>query len=139
MTLVENLSAATLSSYWRRGRLHPRAEREDGGRLIETFAVKAARPEVEFWTLSGGNQQKAILGRWLRREPRVLLLDEPTHGVDVGARVEIYATIRRAAAANAAVLVASSDFDELAGLCDRVLVIARGQVVAELRGEGVES
>jgi len=139
MSLADNLSAASVSSYWRGGRLRVRAERADARRLIDTFAVKANGPGVVFGELSGGNQQKAILGRWLRREPRVLLLDEPAHGVDVGARVEIYATIRRAADAGAAVVVASSDFDELAGLCDRVVVLASGSVVAEATGADLES
>jgi ribose transport system ATP-binding protein len=126
-------------SYWRGGRLRSREERADTRRLIEAFAVKAAGPGIAFGTLSGGNQQKAILGRWLRRDPRVLLLDEPTHGVDVGARIEIYATIRRAVDAGAAVLVASSDFEELAGLCDRVAVISGGRIVAEAKGAELES
>ncbi|MCW3000388.1 MAG: transporter related protein [Solirubrobacterales bacterium] len=139
MTLAENLSAASVSSYWRGGRLRSREERTDTLRLIDTFAVKAQGPGVAFGTLSGGNQQKAILGRWLRREPRVLLLDEPTHGVDVGARIEIYATIRRAVDLGAAVLVVSSDFEELAGLCDRVAVLAGGSVVAEATGPELES
>jgi ribose transport system ATP-binding protein len=139
MTLAENLSAASVPSYWRGGRLRSREERADTRRLIEAFAVKAAGPGIAFGTLSGGNQQKAILGRWLRRDPRVLLLDEPTHGVDVGARIEIYATIRRAVDAGAAVLVASSDFEELAGLCDRVAVISGGRIVAEAKGAELES
>jgi ribose transport system ATP-binding protein len=139
MTLAENLSAASVPSYWRGGRLRAREERADTRRLIEAFAVKAPGPGIAFGTLSGGNQQKAILGRWLRREPRVLLLDEPTHGVDVGARIEIYSTIRRAVDAGAAVLVASSDFEELAGLCDRVAVISGGRIVAEAKGADLES
>jgi len=139
MTLAENLAAATVNSYWHHGFLHQQAERSDARQLISQFAIKASSPSAPFGSLSGGNQQKAILGRWLRREPRVLLLDEPTQGVDVGARVEIYATIRRAAESGASVLVASSDFDELAGLCDRVLVMVHGRVTTEVHGSDLET
>jgi ribose transport system ATP-binding protein len=139
MTLAENLSAASVSSYWRGARLHHGTELADTRRLIDRFKIKTASPRAPFGTLSGGNQQKTILGRWLRRDPKLLLLDEPTHGVDVGARVEIYATIRQAVDAGASVLVASSDFEELAGLCDRVVVMARGRCVAEARGADLDS
>ena len=79
-------------------------------------------------TLSGGNQQKVILARWMQREPEVLLLDEPTQGVDVTSRAEIYRIIRDAADAGTGVLMASSDFDEVANLCDRVIVIRKGAI-----------
>ncbi len=139
MTLAENLSAASVKSYWHGGVLHHRREMADTRKLIDLFNVKTSSPLARFGNLSGGNQQKAILGRWLRREPKVLLLDEPTHGVDVGARVEIYATVRRAVDQGAAVLVVSSDFDELAGLCDHVLVMADGRFVADVRGKDLDS
>jgi ribose transport system ATP-binding protein len=83
-------------------------------------------------TLSGGNQQKVVLGRWLTQEARVFILDEPTRGVDVGARGEIYSVIRELAKAGLAVLVVSSDMPELIGLSHRVIVIRRGAVVGEL-------
>ncbi len=82
-------------------------------------------------TLSGGNQQKVVLARWLLRECRVLLLDEPTRGVDVGARSEIYQLIRRLADSGVAVVVVSSEIEEVLGLADRVLVVREGQVVHE--------
>jgi ribose transport system ATP-binding protein len=94
--------------------------------------VKAASPDVPLSSLSGGNQQKVILARWLRREPRVLLLDEPTQGVDVGARAEIYQLVRAAVEGGAAVLVVSSDPEELVGVCDRVVVLAGGRLVADV-------
>ena len=83
---------------------------------------------------SGGNQQKILLAKWLRLQPSVLLLDEPTQGVDVGAQSEIHALLRSAAEEGAAFVVASSDTHELAGLCDRVLVIKGGQIQRELSG-----
>jgi ribose transport system ATP-binding protein len=82
-------------------------------------------------TLSGGNQQKVVLARWLLRDCRVLLLDEPTRGVDVGARSEIYGLVRRLAAQGVAVVVVSSEVEEVLGLADRVLVVADGRVVHE--------
>jgi ribose transport system ATP-binding protein len=82
--------------------------------------------------LSGGNQQKIVIGRWLRRDVRVWLLDEPTRGVDAAARRAIYALLRARAAAGAALLVASSDYEELATLCDRVIVLSNGIIGGEL-------
>jgi ABC-type sugar transport system ATPase subunit len=97
--------------------------------------VRCASPDQALGSLSGGNQQKAILGRWVLREPRVLLLDEPTAGIDVGAKSEIYALARRLAARGMGLLIASSEFDELIGLCHRILVMRHGQIIQEFRGE----
>jgi ribose transport system ATP-binding protein len=85
-------------------------------------------------SLSGGNQQKVVLGKWLMREPRVFILDEPTRGIDVGAKAEIYALVRRLAERGAAVLMISSEFEELFGTCDRILVMAHGEIVAGFTG-----
>ena len=94
--------------------------------------VKPALPERPFALFSGGNQQKLVLAKWLRLAPRVLLLQEPTQGVDVGAKAGIYALIAGAAEAGASVLVASSDTKELAEICDRVVVLRGGLVADEL-------
>ncbi len=102
---------------------------------VERMNVRCASPEQALGSLSGGNQQKAILGRWVLREPRVLLLDEPTAGIDVGAKSEIYALARRLAARGMGLLIASSEFDELIGLCHRILVIRHGRIIEEFRGE----
>lgn len=133
MSVRENLSAATLRRYWR-GWIRHGEERSDSQQLLHTFAVKARDVETPFAQLSGGNQQKVVLARWLRREPRLLLLDEPTQGVDVVARSEIYRTIRKAAARGCGVLVASSDHEELALLADRAVVLAEGRVAANVAG-----
>jgi ribose transport system ATP-binding protein len=99
--------------------------------------LKPNAPDNTVATLSGGNQQKVILGRWLSVERPLLVLEEPTMGVDVGARAEIYGLIESAAAAGLAVLVVSSDFEELETLCHRVLVMDRGGLAAELSGDEV--
>ena len=137
-SVQDNISAAVLRDYWRGGLRRRRQEARDTAGLLTAFAVKAPSGDAPFSTLSGGNQQKAILARWLRREPTVLLLDEPTQGVDVVARAEIYGLVRRSADAGCAVVVASSDFDELAILCDRVVVLRDGTVAGELHRPHVD-
>jgi ribose transport system ATP-binding protein len=104
-------------------------------RTIRDLAIKTASIETPVGKLSGGNQQKVVIGRWLQSKPKVLILDEPTRGVDVGARAEIHRLIRALASGGMAVLVISSEPEELSDLCDRVLVMAEGRVVSELAGE----
>ena len=134
MTVRENMSVSVLRSFWR-GWMRHSTERRTAADLASRFQVKTAGVESPFMSLSGGNQQKVILARWLRREPSVLLLDEPTQGVDIGARAEIYGKVRESTAHGCAVLVASSDHEELAELCHRVVVLDQGRIVAELDGE----
>lgn len=134
LSIAENLSIARLEGYSTLGYVPPRRERGIASRLIRRFGVKAASPAAPLTALSGGNQQKVVLARWLQREPRVLLLDEPTQGVDIGARTEIYTLVRHAAREGMAVLVASSDFAELAELCERAFVVNKGHVVGTLEG-----
>jgi ribose transport system ATP-binding protein len=88
--------------------------------------------------LSGGNQQKVVIGKWLPTEPRLFILDEPTRGVDVGARSEIYAIADRLAAEGAGLLVISSELDELMGICDRIAVMSRGEIVATFDRDAFE-
>jgi ABC-type sugar transport system ATPase subunit len=90
-------------------------------------------------SLSGGNQQKVVFAKWLDAQPSVVLLDDPTRGVDVGAKAEMHALIRSTAAAGAPVLICSTDIDELSSLCDRVLVLRQGRVRAELAGEAMNA
>jgi ABC-type sugar transport system ATPase subunit len=117
------------------GLLPRRREHAMVGDILKTYDVRAAHADQPIGTLSGGNQQKALLGRWLGREPEVILLDEPTRGVDVGAKAQIHAVIDRLAAAGKGVLLISSDLTELIGMSDRILVMNRGQISAELSGE----
>jgi ribose transport system ATP-binding protein len=132
LTVSENMSAALVSRYWRRWRVDHAALNADSRAAIGNFMIKARSERAELSTLSGGNQQKVILARWLQRSPRVLLLDEPTQGVDINARGEIYALVRRAVAEGTSALLVTSDFEELSHVCDRVLVLNQGEVVAEL-------
>jgi len=105
--------------------------------IMRDLAVKTDSIDKAVGKLSGGNQQKVVIGRWLLKRPRVLILDEPTRGVDIGARAEIHRLIRKLADDGMAVIVISSDPDELPDLSDRVLVMAEGCVVRELRGEAI--
>ena len=102
--------------------------------MVGNLAIKTPSIDTEVGRLSGGNQQKVVIGRWLSRQPRLLILDEPTRGVDIGARAEIHRLVRQVAADGMSVLVISSEPEELPDLCDRVLVMAEGHLVAELEG-----
>jgi len=137
LSILENLGLADTSRYFKQGRLRHRKERCDAHELIADFGIKAGSVEDALGTLSGGNAQKVILARWLRRDPKVILLDEPSQGVDVGARFDIWAIVHRAVAQGAAAIVVSSDFEELAGVCDRVIVLTGGSINAELDGADV--
>ncbi len=109
--------------------LRPQTERGEAQAVIDEMRVKAASPEVAISTLSGGNQQKAVIARWLMAQSRILILDEPTRGIDVGARSEIYERIYRFAEEGGAVLFASSDMAEVLGIADRIAVMREGRLV----------
>ncbi len=130
----ENLTLATLGRYFGGGRLHFRREKDHAQKVLNDFDVRPPEPDRVFSTLSGGNQQKVVMAKWFETDPRVLLLHEPTQGVDVGARVTIFKRIRDAAASGAAVLLASSEYADLPHICDRVIVMREGRAVAELHG-----
>jgi ribose transport system ATP-binding protein len=114
------------------GLLNERAERAAAREQIQVLELRPDDPDRAAGALSGGNQQKILLARWLVHGTKVLLLDEPTRGVDVGARSEIDALIRRLAAAGTAVVIVSSEIEEVLGLADRVLVIGEGRVLASV-------
>jgi len=115
--------------------IHAAAEREASERLLSEWRIKAASLNAGPDSLSGGNQQKVVLAKWLATKPRVLMLDEPTKGVDVGAKFEIHEIIRRQAAAGLGCLVASSDLPEVLALCHRVVVMREGRIQGELAGD----
>jgi ABC-type sugar transport system ATPase subunit len=135
MRVRENLTLPDLFRLRRRfGRLDRSAEHADVAEWIERVALRPAEPERPLELFSGGNQQKVVIAKWLRNDPAVLLLDEPTQGVDVGAKAAIYNLVHDAAARGAAVLMASSDTAELASTCDRVVVMRDGVAAAEVGG-----
>ncbi|HXW82479.1 MAG TPA: ATP-binding cassette domain-containing protein, partial [Acidimicrobiales bacterium] len=112
-------------------------ERQIASSLLSEFGVRPCAPEEKAANFSGGNQQKMVLAKWMRAHPRLLLLDEPTQGVDAGAKFEVLQTLSRAASAGTTVLVASGDYEQLSHICHRVLVLRFGTVVAELAGHGL--
>jgi ribose transport system ATP-binding protein len=137
LSVRENTALSALDRFKRRLLLKRSLERAAVEAELDSLAVKASSLEADVTSLSGGNQQKVVLARALLSEPRLLVADEPTQGVDVGARSEIYRILRDIAESGIPVVVASSDAQELEGLCDRVVVLSRGHAVAELSGEDV--
>ncbi|MFD0291384.1 sugar ABC transporter ATP-binding protein [Streptomyces sp. NPDC127118] len=128
-SVTRNVSVSSMSRFARAGWIDRGAERRAAREATRELSLRPDNPDTPVRTLSGGNQQKAVLARWLLRGCRVLLLDEPTRGVDVGARAELYAVIRRLADEGLAVLLVSSEVPEVLGLADRVLVLREGRVV----------
>jgi ribose transport system ATP-binding protein len=135
LSVADNVTLPVVDRYAARGRLRRTRLLRDAGALLAKFDVRPRDPKLPYEALSGGNQQKALIAKWLSTTPRLLLLDEPTRGVDVGARLQIFALIREAAAAGASVLCASSDYEQLSEICDRVLVFSGGTVVSRLAGD----
>ena len=127
--VYRNITLSSLGRFARSGFLRRNAERRAASELTASLDVRPSDVSRLVRTLSGGNQQKVVLARWLLRQCRVLLLDEPTRGVDVGARTELYTVIRRLADTGVAVVVVSSEVEEVLGLADRVLVVREGVVV----------
>jgi simple sugar transport system ATP-binding protein/ribose transport system ATP-binding protein len=132
---VENVSLSSLSEHSRLGVVDRRSERVAARELLSRVSLTRATGESIVGTLSGGNQQKVLFARMLMCHPKVLIADEPTRGVDVGAKRVIYDLIVALAAAGTAVLLISSEMEEVLGLAQRVLVMRRGRVVRELSGE----
>ena len=137
-SVYRNITVSSLGRFARGGFLSGSAEKAAAREQVEALDVRPADVTRIVRTLSGGNQQKVVLARWLLRDCRVLLLDEPTRGVDVGARSEIYALVRDLADRGVAVVVVSSEIPEVLGLADRVLVIADGTVVAEAAADALD-
>ena len=137
LSVEQNGSMLVLDRLSRMGVLSPRRESEQANAFIRDLRVKTASRDSRIGTLSGGNQQKVMYARSIAAEPRIFLADQPTSGVDAGARVELYNILRRVADGGAGVVVLSSDAIELVGLCDRVVIFSRGSVVTELVGDEI--
>jgi ribose transport system ATP-binding protein len=129
-SLRANLTLAALSGFARAGWIDARREREAAGSIRDRFAIRSASLEQPVAELSGGNQQKALLGRWLLRDTDVLLIDEPTRGIDVGAKRAVHDALRDLAGRGKALVVVSSELPELLALCDRIAVLSNGRLAA---------
>jgi ribose transport system ATP-binding protein len=137
LSITDNVTMPVLTSAfsrWQLARRRMTALAEDLGRRFE---VLPNRPDLPISALSGGNQQKVMLAKWMQQSPVLVLLDEPTQGVDIGARQAVFAQIAAATRRGASVLCASSDYEQLEAICDRVLIFADGKVTAELTGDAV--
>jgi ribose transport system ATP-binding protein len=134
MTLRENMTITDVGRFFRGGRLQRRAELEEAREWIGRLSIKTASTETLIGSLSGGNQQKVMFAKALRLAPKLLLLDEPTQGIDVGAKEQIHQLVDSAGEAGVATLIASTDTDELVRLCHRVIVLTDGQIRATLVG-----
>jgi len=135
----ENFTLSRLRDFWRGGRFDFRAERRHVGDWVDRLEVRPTDPERRMTELSGGNQQKVVVGRWLRVEPTVLVLEEPTQGVDIGSKADLHGWIERSAAAGTAVILCSTDTTELARLSTRVVVMRHGKVARTLVGDAITS
>jgi ribose transport system ATP-binding protein len=134
LDIAANITGPALSEVARHGLVDRRLEEEIAAREIERYRIASRGPRTKVAIMSGGNQQKVIVARWARICKRVLILDEPTRGIDVGAKAEIYRIIRELAASGVAILMISSELTEVIGMADRVIVMREGRVTGELAG-----
>lgn len=128
LPIRENVTLAGLLNYVRMWLVSGAAERKVAKEQVRRLSIKAPSIDMEVVTLSGGNQQKVVLGKWLSMQPRVMFFDEPTRGIDVGAKSEIYALMRELADQGVAIVMISSDMEEVIGVSDRVAVMHEGSV-----------
>jgi ribose transport system ATP-binding protein len=133
----ENVSLATLRQFSSLGTVRRARERQAVLDWLTTVDVRPRDPVKRYGLLSGGNQQKVIVARWLATEPDVLVLEDPTSGVDIGARQQIYELLRTQSARGVGILLCSSDLEDLVSICDRVLCLVEGRVVGELHGSQI--
>lgn len=137
MPISANLTLPTVSTFFTGGRIATRRERETVRGLIERFGVNPPMESRAFKFFSGGNQQKVVIAKWMNTHPRFVVFDEPVQGVDIGARVEIFELIGKAAEQGTAVLLISSELDLMLSVCDRLLVLRDGCLIADLPNEGL--
>ena len=135
MSVRENVTLPGLRRYARGGLIRRRDEETVARREVENLRIKTPTTTTRAGNLSGGNQQKVVLGKWLSLGPKVMIFDEPTRGIDIGARAEIYRLMRELAERGVAILMISSDLEEVLGVSDRVLVMHEGDVAGFLPRE----
>ncbi|HKL61341.1 MAG TPA: ATP-binding cassette domain-containing protein, partial [Acholeplasma sp.] len=128
LDILQNSTISNLKSYKKGIYLSDEKMKKDTKWVIDSMRVKTPKQQTKIGSLSGGNQQKVIIGRWLLTEPEVLLLDEPTRGIDVGAKYEIYQLMISLAEKGKSIIMASSEMPELLGICDRILVVSNGRI-----------
>jgi ribose transport system ATP-binding protein len=131
-SIAQNISLANIRAFVRSGLVSPTLEEENAERQIRALRIKAPSASIIAGSLSGGNQQKVVLAKWLSMEPKILIFDEPTRGIDVGSKSEIYALMRGLADSGVGVLMISSDMEEVVGVSDRMVVMHEGAVAGEL-------
>ncbi|MER2143650.1 MAG: sugar ABC transporter ATP-binding protein, partial [Eubacteriales bacterium] len=134
-SVAENITMAALDRIARRGIVDRRREQDIAERQIDNLRVKTASPQTKVVSLSGGNQQKCIVGRWLELNPRILILDEPTRGIDVGAKYEIYVLMNKIVEQGGAIIMISSELPEVLNMSHRVLTICDGRITGEFNPE----
>ena len=137
MNVRENMTITDVGRFFRGGRLRRRAELDETRDWIGRLSIKTASTENLIGSLSGGNQQKVMFAKALRLSPKLLVLDEPTQGIDVGAKEQIHQLVDRAGEEGMAILVASTDTDELVRVCHRVIILANGRIRATLTGDQI--
>ena len=134
MSIRDNLVLAAASDLSNHGVIDSAKERSAIDEAVEKLQIKVNDLDAPVRTLSGGNQQKVVIGKWLMKEPRILLLNDPTRGIDVGTKQEMYRLMRELSQAGIAILFYSTDYEELIGMCDRVVVCYGGKLIRELKG-----
>lgn len=134
ISIFENMLLPGIQEYTSKGFLNNSAMKKEASRLGAEFEVRPNDPEAALGSLSGGNAQKVLIAKWMKRNPKLLLLDEPTQGVDVGTRDNIFKALRAAAQQGMSIVCASSDAEQLEAICDRVLIFSRGRIIDELTG-----
>jgi ribose transport system ATP-binding protein len=137
MSVSVNLSFAAFDRISTAGIVDRAKERKLIDEMVELLAIRTAGTDIPVGSLSGGNQQQVVIAKWLMVEPRIILLNDPTRGIDVGTKAEIYQLLRKLASSGAAIVFYSTDYDELIGCCDRVLVLYDGALKRVLVGEEI--
>ena len=137
MSISDNISITALKWLSPRAVIDRTAEKNAVDGMVEKLRIKVGSVADPVATLSGGNQQKVVIAKWLLTGPRILLLNDPTRGIDVGTKEEIYRLLRELADAGTSIILYSTDYDELIGCCDRVLILYGGRIVRTLEGDAI--